>query len=87
MNIPKKIKVGGLTYKVIIVDAIKDSTAQAQTRHDEQVILLRKMKKTRMEQTFFHEIMHCINNELNEVEIESIAVGIFQVLKDNNIIK
>ena len=86
MKIPKKIKVGGLVYDVEVVDAIENSGAQARTHHDTQIIYIRKMKQERMEQTFFHELMHCINNELTEWEVESISVGVFQVLKDNKLI-
>ncbi|HYT01611.1 MAG TPA: hypothetical protein VEL70_01795 [Candidatus Acidoferrum sp.] len=87
MKIPKKIKVAGLVYQVKFLDHIPDSRAQAQTHHDKQIIYIRKMKQERMEQTFFHEIMHCINGELEEFEAEAIAIGIFQVLKDNKLLK
>ena len=83
MNIPKKIKVGGLIYSVLVVDSIPDSSSSGLTDHSKQVIYIRKMEIGRMEQTFWHEVFHCINNELNEIDTEFYGIALYQFIKEN----
>lgn len=82
MNIPKKIRIAGIIYDVRF-DEIEIKDLRGRTDFSKQLILLHPGKVDAVAQTFLHEIIHCINNELGEVTVDSIAVGIYQVIKDN----
>ena len=83
MIIPKTIKIGGLTYKVEVVDKMDDDSAVGKTYFQELKIRVGKAEPDFMLQTFMHEIMHTINGEIPEVEIEFLSMSLFQVIKDN----
>ena len=96
MNIPKQIKVGGHTYNISLVkgeDYSKGRDNWGRTYHSEKKILIDKeIERTQMEQTFIHEMLHCVDqvynaNSLEEEEITRLAEGLYQVLKDNRLIK
>lgn len=87
MKIPAKIKVGGLWFDVKQVpsDEVDDDYGTASS--SKQTIKLNKeLPQDVKELTFLHEILHCINGEMEEKEVEFIAFGLFQVLKDNKLI-
>lgn len=89
MKIPKKIKVGGITYKVKNVDIITAGTGVCGScNYDNSTIeLLKKHKRQAKEQTFIHELLHAIfyhcNIEQDEHKIELLAQALYMVIKDN----
>ncbi len=94
MKIPNKIKVAGLDYSVKIDDNMHQKEDLA-GQHDGNALVIRLQNKNYnpqvTEQTFFHEILHAINTaycnkELNEKQVNNISVGLYQVLKDNNLL-
>ncbi len=82
MIIPKKVKVGGLIYKVNIVESL-DEDCCGITDNKMLTIRMAKAPKESLEATFLHEIIHAINHEFGEVGTECVARGIYQVMKDN----
>lgn len=84
MKIPKTVKVGGLIYKVEIVDKMDDDSCVAKTYFQELTIRIGKAEKDFMEQAFIHELLHTINGELKETDVEFFAMSLYQVLKDNS---
>jgi len=96
MKIPKKIKVAGHYYKIIIDDkGLSKKHLVGELNNDFKEIRLcefykskRKRAKSEIEETFIHEILHAINKNYNndslpEKVIDRIGIGLYQVLKDN----
>lgn len=89
MKIPKKVKVGGITYKVKDVDIISSGTSDCGicSLDDSCIELLRKHKKQAKEITFLHELLHAIfyhcAMEQDEHVVEVLANALHMVIKDN----
>ena|SRR3990167_861374 len=90
MQIPAKLKIGGHIYKVEtrLGDDNLDVANCGRTNRDKGIIAINKsLMQSEREVTLFHEIFHCINNQLNEITSESLAQQIYAVLKNNNMLK
>ncbi len=92
MIIPKKLKIGGHVYKVILDGKIKAGTSMGQNcgqlnRFDGMISVNKNLIRTEQEETLFHEIFHAMNNEINEALVESLSQQWYQVLKDNNLLQ
>ena len=89
MKIPQKLKIGGHTYKVIYdKDNSLGEVACAKISREKGTIALNTvLMRTELEASLFHEIFHAINNQLNEVTSESLSQQIYQVLKENKLLK
>ncbi len=83
MKIPKQIKIGALTYK-IIKKKLDDDCGQQRTK--EQIIYLDKDMSEELEElTFWHEVLHAINPELTDKDVEFLSQAIVQVRRDNKL--
>jgi len=76
-----KLKIGGITYKVIYCEldelmGITDFTTST-------IKIDNNQNDSQKFATLIHEILHCLNNQLTEMEVEFLAQGINQVIKDN----
>ena len=104
MKIPKSLKVGGHTYKVILPYHFKEKyDIFGQSHHPSQEIRIGtddgngiRRNEEGIETTFIHEILHCVDKiyngdelfeKLGETGIEKIAEGLYQVFKDNGLLK
>ena len=97
MKIPKKIKVGGLEYKVLQGYAFKETELMGQVSHSQTEIRLNNIDpygvqypNQKKEECFVHEIIHAIdsvynNNSLEEKTVDRLSQGLYQVLKDNKL--
>ncbi len=86
MSLPKNLKIGGIDYKIEVVDLIDNDEAIAgQIYTDKQLIKITKGTHDFMQTTLLHEVMHGINMELKELDIEFITQALYQVLKDNKL--
>ena len=98
MNIPKQVKVGGHTIKVICPYKFQERRdLRGQYDHDMKEIRLSVVDGCGVErdeggifQTFLHELFHAIDftcgHEIftdNEKALEGITEGLYQVLVDN----
>ena len=90
MNIPKKIKVGGKTYRVEITNKLDlgISCVSAEILYGELVIRVSPQAKEKMESDFLHEVMHAIFDHLgyrnhDEKQIDEIAQSLYMVIQDN----
>lgn len=84
MKIPNKLRIGGIEYKIILrpmENQCGEYDAVSQT-----ISINSSLKQEIKEETLVHEILHAINNELDEREIEFLAQSIYQVFKGNKII-
>ena len=88
MKIPKKIKVGALTYDVLFVEDYninQDHAELLKHKRFDAVRINKNQTKQQQELSFVHEIVHAINNELSEQDTEFWAQAIYQLLKENKL--
>jgi hypothetical protein len=94
MNIPEKVKVGGMNYTVTQSDKIIDiKRCRGLINHEMHTIDIDNavQDKQGCEQTFLHELVHAITRERsikfdcgdNESITDEIAKGLHQVIIDN----
>lgn len=96
MKIPDKIKVAGHEYKIKWdTKRLAREGFVGEADHNKDIIYLSKefplgeaRAKSEIEETLLHEILHTIdtnynNKSLDEKEITRLAIGLYQVLKDN----
>ena len=81
--IPETIRVGGLNYRVEIVDDLEDDDACAKTHYNKTTIKIERAGKDFMQQVFLHELMHTVNSEWEEERVEFMAMALFQIIRDN----
>ncbi len=91
MKIPKKLKIGALWYEVKEVNPSEidcDAHVSGDTSNHRQDIRLSKHLPTQemKEVTLFHEILHCINCEMDHEVLEYLAQAFYQVLKENKLL-
>lgn len=95
MLIPDKIKIGGITYQIKQEHMDKNDEGLCrfgETDYLNAVITLNTdYPRERLEQTFFHELMHAVffessNSEQAEDErlVDSVGLLLYQVYKDNS---
>ena len=92
MKIPPKLKVLGIDYEVRrpeVVECDGDVAIGMHSGKDGFIAIKRDLTPTMAEATFFHEIVHAVNigDTLSEEQVEQIARGLYQVLKDNNLLR
>lgn len=91
MIIPKKIKIGAIWWKVKFVPAgdISDTEMVSGNQSNQiQTIKLDKDASREMqEETFIHEILHCMNDQLGHQEVEWLAQSLYQVFTENKMLK
>lgn len=94
MKIPNRIKVGGITYQILIEPIERSESGNlllGQTNNIDNTIRINsKSAPERQQQTFFHELMHAVafessNTELYDDErtIDSVGLMLYQVFMDN----
>ncbi|MBF0554123.1 MAG: hypothetical protein HQK96_06125 [Nitrospirae bacterium] len=90
MSIPKRIKIGGIEYRVELVDPSFSTEHLGQLEPLKCLIRINKeISKDRQQTTLLHEILEAINEqyqfELEHGKIQGLEATLYQVLKDNNI--
>lgn len=82
-----KIKIGGIIYRVEYTDSINMNGELANTDFDKCLIRIDKtIDKQQQYCALIHELLHCINNQLSEKDVEFLAMSIYQIIKDNKTI-
>lgn len=90
MKIPPSLKVGGHQIKVELVDPTDpelDGACGMFIRTNNRILIDKTLSRSQLEQSLIHEIFHALNWELKEEFIESFSQQIYQVFKDNNLLK
>jgi len=97
MKIPDKIKIGGIDWKIeLIKEATDDINDKASymgrvlfKKH--KILILNSYPIERQFKTLLHEIIHVLDEDLKigfeENDICRLEVGLYQVLKDNKLLK
>ena len=94
MNIPKEVKVGGYTYRVVWADKIAlHNNNDGETNTSDQIIKLQSGQgKEHTEQVFIHELLHACfyqmgfddeDKQTEEQLVTRLALVLYQVIKDN----
>lgn len=89
MQIPKKIKIGGLIFKVELHENLTTGLGSyGQMRPaDMKIVIDSTIAKPMQESTFLHEIIEVINTNLElgmeHKIISALEAGLYQVIKDN----
>jgi hypothetical protein len=93
VKIPKKVKVGPLHYTVKCEKQVSDGsrTLAGQADHDNLTIHLEQCAQEQMEDTFFHESLHCISSTfhigLSEEQVYVLSPALLAFLKDNRLLR
>lgn len=102
MKIPKQIKIGGLVYTIEKSEKVTNEGGNfGSTHHRKQRIFLDPSETVQMsENTFVHEILHAIwyqaglksryqkdHPGFEEEVVDALSNGLYQVLKDNKMLK
>ena len=99
MKIPKNLKVGGQTYKVLERYKFTETVLAGQSHHRGLEIRLADKEdcgnlyaRGKIEECFIHELLHCVDNVYNcsgldESTVDRLSNGLYQVLNDNKMLK
>ena len=89
MKIPKTLKIGGHVYKVVLQGSSKLDNVNigCTSRKENEIVLDISLPQDQIEATFFHEVLHTLNNELAHPIIDSLAEQLYQVFLDNHLLK
>lgn len=86
MNFPAVIKIGGQMIAVKVTpDVPADNNGYWDSRKG-TIYIHDNMPATEQEVTLLHEIIHALNNSIDHKEVEYLAQGLYQVLKDNSLV-
>jgi len=92
MDIPKKLKIGGHNFEVILKDRFKedgDSKSGACSAYLSKIWIDSTAPANVQEETVLHEIIEAIKLqndwELDHSVVCGLSEGLYQVLKDNNL--
>lgn len=91
MRIPNKLKIGGHIVKVEIANLRPE--LDGEFNGDKNIISISKsIPQSRKEATLIHEILHAMNATLGETStghifLDSLSEQLYQVLKDNHLLK
>ncbi len=91
MKIPKKLKIGGHMFTVE-QKPIKDCVGETYFE-EARIVIEKRAKQTIKESTLIHEILcHCLNttaggNNKHHDLLDSLSEQLYQVLKDNKLLR
>ena len=100
--LPKELKIGGHTYKVLFPYQFTERTdiwgqhgaGTTTIKVADESATGEKLTKTRVWEVFLHEILHAIDAQTghrvfedNESAIDGIGEALYQVLNDNGLLK
>lgn len=89
MNIPKQVKIGGITYKVNITDNIGlGLDCVGEILYNDQQINIRPTASEQIVISFLHECVHGMleslgYNEHDELMVDGLAHQLFMLINDN----
>jgi hypothetical protein len=92
MKIPKTVKIGAITYKVIIADDWLGSDGAdgecivSRDRGGPCIYVRADLVQEAQEITFMHEALHAMNSTMDHQFLDSLSEQIYQFLKDNHLI-
>lgn len=92
MRIPRSLRIGGHVFRVVCEDSPLLSADLGQVRVDDNSIYLNtNQARSQQESTLIHEIIEALIM-MNKLDVPHSAIciletGLYQVLKDNNLLR
>jgi hypothetical protein len=86
MKIPSTIKIGAHRVKIVL-GQVNDDECANYDRDSGVITICENLPQTQKEVAFIHEIFHVMNSVLDHTLLDSLSEQIYQVLKDNNLLK
>jgi len=88
MNIPNKIKIGAIVYDVVMQDEVDDGDSHGKIDWNrDEIVIDENLSIGNQERAFLHEMIHAINTQLDEGEVDYLAGALHQILKENDLIR
>ncbi len=90
MKIPNELKIGTQTVKITqkpLSEIDSDCNGGWARWEQNEIIIASDVPQSRKEYLFFHELLHFINIYFEEKETTFLAEALYQVLRDNNLLK
>ena|ERR1700749_52253 len=101
MKIPKKLKIAGFIWDVAENKEVTNEGGCYGSTHNnlQKIFLEPKMTIQKRDQVFLHEILHAVwnsyglsynkdfNHDKEELVVDALSNGLYQVLRDNNLLK
>lgn len=100
MKIPRKLKVGGFVYSILRDEKVSGHSDTYGTTHlgTQTINIAPDLNGAKTEATFLHEVLHAIwhtyglkeagfDRKQEEQIVEALSNGIYQVFKDNKLLK
>ena len=88
MKIPNTLKVGGIYYNILMVDASDIEARFAELDYQTNTIkIIRTLSQEQKEEALLHEIIHTLNSKMIETSVEFLAQGLYQVFTDNKLLR
>lgn len=92
MKLPKKVRICGIDYivkKDNMITVNQGCVGISKAEQAEILMAIDGLDPQKVEQTFFHEVLHAVDchfncSKLGEEQVNLIANGLYQVLRDNN---
>lgn len=87
MVIPEQIKIGGIIYKIELVDdtVLPDDNLSELIWEYKTIRIERVLPLDMQLACLWHEVLHAMNNQLEETVVEFLAQGITQIILDNKL--
>lgn len=89
--IPAKLKIGAITYQVKEVEAAEidcdNHCAGDQSDHTQVIRIAKNLSPEMKEVTLLHEILHCIDGQLDHDLVELISGALYQVIAENDVFR
>ena len=92
MKIPKTLKIGGHTVKVVLVERVDEHDSDGSWDVDTNTIeISNKLPQSQKEATLIHEILHTLNatwgeSHMSHSMLAGTAEQLYQVLADNHLL-
>jgi hypothetical protein len=96
MKLPDKVKIGAIIYDIEFVDEVKDDIHCVEfvgrvLYRENKIKILNSYSVEKQFRALLHEIIHILDEDLKigfeENDICRLEAGLYQVLKDNNLLK
>ena len=96
MTIPKKIRIGGHTVKIVfgIINDDMGKGELAETNYENNTITIdSRLARSQQESALIHEIFHLLNGTFNSSSnyahalLDSLSEQFYQVLSDNKLLR
>lgn len=84
--IPTKIKIGAITYNILLTNPedLNEDMGEISLKRNE-IRINNSIPENQQEVALWHEILHGINMDLPDANIEFLAQAIYQVIKENKL--